>query len=35
MDWWGMQTEKYQGITVDGTAITTFKYDFKNSEIFT
>ena len=35
MDRLDMQTEEYKGKTMVGTAITNFKYDFQNSEIFT
>ena len=35
MDRLDMQTEEYKGKTMVGTAITNFKYDYQNSEIFT
>ena len=35
MDRLDLQTEEYQGITMVGNVITTFKYDFQISVIFT
>ena len=34
MDRFHMQTEEPQGITMAGIAITNFKYDLENSELF-